>query len=624
MESEMKQHRATTAQEALEMIQNDKPPLNFGTSKPIYVSALKRLLKVQIPGEPRRPLQEIEISPRFVEGYFSRLEQVPLDSLKARKSRADWKTRLKRIAKELAAQPVQSPSWNALIEKLEEIEREDDLDDHELIPIRSTLKTIALEDGLDPHEMTAHWLQERLLNSTEKRRGSLIKAARQVDTLRSRLPVGLRPPEPFGAVGEATRLQRRSRPLPPLIAAELSQYREALISGTTVAGTYGQQVKIRDGIKPRSAINYDQALKWYLDSLYHAGYSVDDPNLTIADIARPDWFASVLVQSRTDYKEAHGSREPRSFPWSPVAPKTVNGHGTALRKMFLHFEPEFDKITIPAMSECNQTTLYAPDIVREVRKDVDTGMTPANRAFTDALIHDEQKRYLFLSLHLLAWDQAQKKWETFDQQNWIEQCKTINLCCVAAAFAILVYLPFRVGTLVKLQIYGDNPSVILPPKKPSMKFIVPVSAMKTQKAYDAEIDGDDMADARQIIDWFIGGPRKAILSRITFLSDHLKKPDLLFAGMYEKRIREALTPFTEEIGMRMKPHMVRHALATILLNNCNASIEDIAALLGNHPEVTMKTYANRNVVEIRGGTMRSLALERETLKARRPSANSKV
>lgn len=95
---------------------------------------------------------------------------------------------------------------------------------------------------------------------------------------------------------------------------------------------------------------------------------------------------------------------------------------------------------------------------------------------------------------------------------------------------------------------------------------------------------------RRIIDWFIAGPRNAILSHERFLPERLTCNDLLFCGIGRERYGQKLSLWTEVLGIKMTSHLFRHAIASILVNNPDCRLQDVAAMLGNNVATVERNY----------------------------------
>jgi site-specific recombinase XerD len=67
------------------------------------------------------------------------------------------------------------------------------------------------------------------------------------------------------------------------------------------------------------------------------------------------------------------------------------------------------------------------------------------------------------------------------------------------------------------------------------------------------------------------------------------------------------------MGMRMTTHLFRHAIATLLVNICEADLQEVATLLGNTVEVTARHYVFNDGLRQRMRAVHRLAEARSNL-----------
>lgn len=552
-----------SAATALAMIERREAPFDFPSAKDCR-SALMKLRKLDIPGVRTRDL-DVALTPQAVDALFARIERTPPASIKERRFRANLRTRLNTLARIASGIPAVSQAWTALEARLDAIAQADARPRQAFIAVTSTLKNAAQEDGLDPADLGPHWLAGRMRSASRKRRDSLLKAARILDALHPRLPAGLRPAEPFGDFGAEAGGARRSGALPPSLAQDLQRYLETRCAPVTTPGLCGP-VKLGDGIKDVSATIYDQALKWFVDSLRIAGLEDEIRASGIAELARLDWLSRAVFQAFDDH-ESNEEGRPTLLPWRPLAPKTVQSRAIALMRMFADVRPDFRHQTMPMlMLMQNGETGFtdAKGLGKAMNARVEVGMTPANRQFCRALLSDQNKQRLLLNMHTICWQEASDVWSRFETLDRKQRRSAIDLCVLAAMLAIVVHIPFRARTLVELTFGGLSPDVILPPRRQIIDLAVFRKRLKTGTDFDALISDDAASRPRRILDWFVAGPREALLNDPELLAEKGRRPDRLFAGIDESRYGKILSDWTEKAGMRMTTHMFRHGIATLL------------------------------------------------------------
>jgi hypothetical protein len=604
-----------TAQDALDLIETGTPPLAFKTGVPVYRAALKRLAKTSVPNLLTGDLTAIPMTLAFVDLLFARIELQPPASKKERAARAQWKSRLRTIARNLEDIPVvrTTASWVGCIEAIKQLAKARGLDDRALIPITSTLRQAAVEDGLEPTDLTQDWLIGIVKKSSRKRQDSLRDGARLFDNLWSELPPQFRPAECFGPVTIVSR-KRKSHPLPPRVVEQLETYLARRVAGKTAPGFRGS-VSVGAGINKEESTNiYRQALRWLFDSLCVAGELAPDADIGITDLARLDWLSKVAFEALSDVEQEEEG-EPRMFPWQPIKPITIYNRTSSLITMFGSLSSSF----LTQQFEINDPQASGPELVDAgglqaiLRAHISDEMTDAHRTFCRTLVAEGDKQRLLLNIHMVCWAEAQERWQTYKQQGRHEQMQTMNLCILAAILALVVHIPFRARTVTELVLDGSRPDLSLPKGAKRIDFHVAADRMKVPKAFDAVLEDTRLSRPRQIIDWFIAGPRQKLLEDPLLLTPRIRQPERLFCGVGRARYNRLLVAWTEEIGMRMTTHMFRHALASILVNCCDLTLADAANLLGNSAATAERRYAFQDLIKRRSKAVQNLADHRQHL-----------
>ena len=546
---------------------------------------------------------------KAVDAIMARIEMIPPASEAERKKRKNISTRLRKLARIVSDAPASTPAWSMLEDVLSDIASKDGLAKQKLIPIHHTLKAVALEDGLDPADMTSAWLTERMRAATAKRRESLRDAAKLFDQIKARLPPELCPSAPFGCLLDTGGGQRRSGLLPPQMKSDLAKYLENRLRGTSAMGLRADKpVLVKCGIKPASAVIYDQATKWFMDSL-RIGSLLDPSDIpaSLEDAAHLDWFAKVAFQALDDH-DSFEAGTTSYLPWIAIKPKTIRSRVIALRKMFSEINRGFGLETVPKfMADGRSHPMDAKEVVSVVRDWVDgVGMTPRQRAICLALIGDEDRQRTLLNMHTICWHDAQTSWARWEHLNDPEKRDAIDLCVLAAILAIVVHYPFRASTVVGLTYGCRAPDVVIPHEKKTINFAVSGSRMKNAQDFDAILMDTSDSKPRKILDWFIAGPRQELLRDPNLLKMDHRRPERLFGGINVARYGRILSSWTEQQGMRMTTHGFRHAIATILVNLCGSTLEDVARMLGN----TSTEIVSRHYVLVDNVRRRSDALGR--------------
>jgi len=596
-----------TAQDALDLINAGAAPLDFKSGLPVYRAAIKRLLKVHLPDLIAHDLSTIPMSRSFVEFFFDRLNQQPPNSKKERNARSQWKSRLLTVVRRLEDVPVvrTTDGWEKFMDAVKHLAFVRKLDEKALIPVTSSLRATAVDEGLEPSDLTRDWMATVMQTSSSKRRNSLKKAAAILDDLWTELPEDLRPASPFGNI-EVVSQKRKGLPLPTRVSEELEEYLSRRVAGTTIQG-FTRRIKVLGGIKKDESTNiYRQATGWLFDCLCVVGELSPDADIAIADLARLDWIGKVAFEALADAGSDDG--EIKSFPWKSVTAETIYNRVSSLITMFGILEPTFllqhVELQDPSFSKIERVT---PDILRKtLSSHFKKEMTDAHRTFCRALVQDQQQQRLLLNMHMICWSQAETLWKSYDRQGHHEKMQTMNLCILAAILSIVVNIPFRARTITEMVLEGDHRDLTLPKGKKQVEFHIAPERMKVPKRFDALLDDTSHSRSRQILDWFIAGPRRELLRNPSLLRADNAKLDLLFCGIGRARYNRMLTNWSEEVGLRMTTQMFRHAIASILINCCDCPIEDAARMLGNTTAVTERQYAFQDLMKRRGKTLQKL------------------
>lgn len=606
-----------TAQDALDMVLEGSHEVLDGktSSIPGYRAALKRFTKASVKGIITSDLSKIPLTIEFIDHFFERLNRdSPPQSKKERKARGDWQSRLHTISRRLEGVPVMrsTPAWENFLDHVKNFGMKQGFTKEGLIPVTSTFRAVAVETGVEPHEMTRNWLTGVMKGATQKRRDSLQSGIKLLDQLWLDIPEHLRPPEPFGSI-QITSERRRSLPLPPRITAELESYLASRVAGETAQGLT-RDVSVKEGINPIQSTNiYRQAVGWMYDSLCIVGKLNPDADIGINDLASLEWLSQTAFEALSEVEADAGTS--RTFPWKPLEPETIYRRTGALIRIFNNSVPDFHIHYIDVFDPIKQrTTKTNAEGVRKVLSShCSDEMTDQHRSFCRVLVTSEEKQYLFLNMHMICWEQAQNRWKTYDRQTDFEKGQTINLCVLAAILALVVNIPFRARTICEMVLEGPESDLSLRKDDKKIALHVAPARMKMKKRFDADVEDRKLSKPRKILDWFIQGPRKELLSNPKLLLDTNRRPERLFCGIGRARYNKILSEWTEEVGMRMTTHEPRYALASILINCCGVSVADVARILGNSIDVAERRYVFFDLIKQRSNTLKVIEDHRQHL-----------
>lgn len=605
-------HNATpnTLQDLLTLVVDPTDPLKVGTGVANYRAAINCVTRLK--GMP----SDLALVPADAERILTAVSAAIKNGSTTKNIPKVVPSRLKTIF-EKAAMTTAKPrlsSWEQLRHFLDGLAEELDIDPKTFTPVNHTLANFASAEGLTPPEITSDWLITKLKLASAKEAASLRNAAKLIQRYHNRLPYDVRPitidnlPEIAG--------QRKSRELPPLIAQALAEYLQEKRAPGMLQGLDGKVQVSDDGVGIHSEIATSQAIKWFHDCLVAMGYLSPASNASSQEIARLDWLETAVAESLADLRRGpDGSR----LPWKPIGAKKLNEHFKYVFNFMCRFAPD------------TQSDVQRIEKIRTVFSDLlSDEMTADNKKFCQAILSDEQKMWVVLNMHTLLFQEAQDAWRDYAHQSPVKQAQTLNLATLAAIAAIETSFPFRAYTVLNLSLFGNDPDVNLPSKHPNrIEFDVVRRIIKNRETFTADLENSESSRPREILDWFVRGPREEILKNAYFLPVRSRQPDLLFGGYNYKRYNETLQFHSARLGLCMKTHQWRHAVASILINLEGANIEDIAAVMNISVAVLLKRYAfirkslrvargMRNLDTLRAGLNEKITLSRAfALKNRR-------
>lgn len=564
--------RPTTLQDLLNLLVDPTDPLKVGTGVANYRAALNCVTRLKgmpsdlalIPADAERILTAVSAAIKHGSTTKKIPQGVP-SRLKTLFEKAAVTTAMKRMS-----------AWELLRDFLDGLASEIGTDPKVFTPINHTLANFASSDGLTPPQVTRDWLIAKLKLASAKEAASLRNAAKLLQRYHNHLPYDIRPmviddlPSVSG--------QRESRALPPLIAKDLDQYLQEKRSPGMLQGLDGP-VQVSDhGIVADSAIAISQAIKWYHDCLVAMGNLPPASNARSQEIGRLDWLEAAVAESLADLR-----RDPdnRRLPWKPIGAKKLNEHFKNVRQFTYRFIPD------------TKSDFQPVERIRGVFSDLlSDEMTSENKKFCLSILSNDEKMWIVLNMHTLLFQEAQDAWRDYPHQSPARQAQTLNLATLAAIAAIETSFPFRSHTVLNLSLFGDDPDVKLPSERPNrVEFDVVRRIIKNRETFTGDLDDSESSRPREILDWFVGGPREAILKNAYFLPVRNRQHDLLFGGYNYKRYNQTLQFHSARLGLRMKTHQWRHAVASILINLEGANIEDIAAVMNISVAVLLKRYA---------------------------------
>ncbi len=423
----------------------------------------------------------------------------------------------------------------------------------------TVLATVARDKGAQPRELTVGALRLWMQDCPDRgRKASIRKAARIIDRLHHYShdvdPMLL--PAVIGEIPKASR-HRVTPELPTHVTQAIRDYQQLLREGRPYEGLLAG--RRRDGLSEPTLKGIGDELRWFFSGLTALDRLSADG--TLEDLMTVENIFAVF--------DAEIAEE---LPWMPLAPRTLKKNlGTAFR-FARQYHPELFEV---------QTEFFRTEFFSTW----DT-MTEANQAFCRRLVQSKTRTATFLNLAYLLHQRAAPLIADFDTLPEGQKGRAVKLALAAAAAAVLTFLPLRATSLTRLEVVGQRAHITLPAASKGVHFAIPKGLIKNRKPLTAVISKRGQVDPRVILDWWLTEARPQLMPRLRQADERL-----LLGGAQYSYLSEAWRYATASVDHYMTLHQVRHSIASILINQPDADLHVIAALLNNTPGTVARTYA---------------------------------
>tara|TARA_R110002049_G_scaffold2822_4_gene22834 strand:- start:560 stop:2377 length:1818 start_codon:yes stop_codon:yes gene_type:complete len=425
----------------------------------------------------------------------------------------------------------------------------------------TVLQSVARQNGVQPSQLTVDQLKMWMHDlHGSGRRTAVRKGAQMLDRLHlfpEEIDPGLLP----ALIGAFPRVsQTRQTPaLPRSVTQEVDIYLEELKVGQKYKGLASKHS--RKPLSDRTIYSIRHELSWYFTCLIELDRL--DPE------GQPDIRNLMSLDNILSAFDAETAGE---FYWKPLAPRTNRKNMGTVFRFARRFHPELKDV---------QTEFFEGNYFAGW----DT-MTAENQDFCRRLVRSTQRMHKFLNLAEHLFEQSVDLIKRFDSLSDGQKANALKLSVAAASAAILTFLPLRADTLTNLSVTGEDANIFFPETSKEVHLSIPKSMMKNRKAMVASFGRRGKVDPRKILEWWMRKARPLVMKQI-------QTPDAtkLFGGAKYHYISAGWRYATADHDIYMTLHQVRHAIASILINQPGADVDIIAALLNNTPATVVQTYA---------------------------------
>ncbi|MFC3167816.1 hypothetical protein [Paracoccus fontiphilus] len=365
-------------------------------------------------------------------------------------------------------------------------------------------------------------------------------------------------PPVIGALPRMTR-NRTTPAFPASVVDAIEAYLSELAKGKPYTGLASGH--FRSPASPRTITSLREQLHWYFSCLVELGRL----DLT----GTPDVSELMCLQNILAAFEAERDGK---FYWKPLALRTNMKNMGAVFRFARRYHPDLKDV----QSEFFQQHYFIGA----------KSMTKTNEDFCRRLVRTPERVSRFLNLAGHLHHDAADLLDRFDVLTGAQKTRALQLSTAAATAAVLTFLPLRASTLVDLRVYGDNPHITFPLGFRNVTVAIPTILMKNKKPMTAEFRKRGKVDPRMILEWWLQVARAKVMERL-----HNADPARLMGGASYAYVAEAWRLGTAEHNIYMTLHQVRHAIASILLNEPGADVDCIAALLNDSPATVLRAYA---------------------------------
>ena len=530
--------------------------------KPRVLAALRKFRRMTQYGQ--QPLELIAADLEAFDRLWGRGKVTTIPSgFKTVDQFSTWRSEARSGLKSFSAQGSEPPDvlqkpvddWTTLRVNLTDV----DVAEVQLIGVDMVING-ARQVMWQPCDVTQVWLLKQYLtfDSASKRRAfklgwELIQ--KHQNAIDVELPQGL----PFAPMRKPREQAVRSE-MPPKLQEDLTKV--SLLFAEGVAG--GHRRKHRKQVKENTITFYLRGITYLHTACVTLGHFGPDENVGLSDMANESLIERIIEA------ELDGA-----FPWEKIAPSTLYAYVCSCKLAFRR---------LGLKVEWMNGLLKDFTVFENIKL-----MSSSRRAWCAEFMQNKSRQRAFFMLPQTLFNRAKPQIAAYRNLNETKKKQALCWAISAAAAAILTSIPLRISTLLALDLGGDVSTVDVRGKGKDVMLTVAGSIVKNDYAFTGvNLTPKLGGNPKEILTWFMDCVRPLILK--DGISERLCRPDQLFCGINDERMRRIWVDATLYAGVDMTPHMVRHALATIMANESDPDISLIAALLGDTEATVRKNY----------------------------------
>jgi len=433
--------------------------------------------------------------------------------------------------------------------------------------------------GRAPHEIDGVWAAAEHARLRYERRKAFRRGLRLFnDLVEARATTGLADHLPATPVAEPATASPRGLcglGLPPSFSDDLAACRDWYVSkdqDPAFARARGIDPK-----KERSWRSYEAAVSWLVRELVDGGHHGPDEIVDLASVCRyqPLLDAAIAFSERREAGGAGLSRDSSTLHTRVARISYIAEHWVAV-----------------APAERDQ--------LRRLRRS--HGVTTANvgrmsRAREEWLRHllDARGRALRATLlrapdTLLGWaDSRLARWESLSRR---ERMRCLRYALAATQTALLLRtMALRSTNLRELTFRGDAATLVLPSGHRSARIEIPGAQVKNGRDLAAPVAGSAWPTVRRWLEVY-----RPLLVDAHPYGHGAADSAFVFpgtsptAGMNPSTFAKAFAEGVGDLGLGITPHLCRHAIATLIVNEDRSKVGVVADWLGDKPETVEQVY----------------------------------